>query len=216
MFHAQEAGEPQHAPERGDQDREPHQPPAARQGADAEQRDRDAEQGLRHVELVVVHVQAVVVLLRRFRRALDLLLLPRVFLDARGVDGDLLVEQGRGLRRQAGLRLADLELVEHALGEVLLHPLRLVVGPLVDRLRLVLRHRLHDVAVLDVAQRHEGGEDRHQDGDPLLRVSRDASAFSTPRRGLVISLIAPFGIGLHAKPAPRPPSSCPHPLSGEH
>ena len=47
---------------------------------------------------------------------------------------------------------------------MLLGALRLVVRPRVDRVGLGLCHRLHDVAVLHVAKRQEGGRERDQHG----------------------------------------------------
>ena len=89
----------------------------------------------------------------------------------------------------------------------MLGPLGLVVRPGVDAVRLRLLHRLADVAVLHVAQRHERRDDRDADGDQAVQVRAARLARFTLRRSCDFSIasVTVSASSLMAPMLPRPP-----------
>ena len=121
-----------------------------------------------------MHVEAVVLLGGRLGVLFDLGLLGLVLLRLGEVLGDLPVVERARVGREPGDRVAlQAELLRGHLGERLFRALGLEEAPLVDARRLRLRHRLHDVAVLHVAERHERrahGDERRDGGVELARA----------------------------------------------
>ena len=62
------------------------------------------------------------------------------------------------------------QLVQAVLVDMQLHARELILGPGVDRVGLRLLHRLIDVVVLDLRDRHEHREDHHRDGDQIVQA----------------------------------------------
>ncbi len=148
------------------------EPPLPGEGRDPRQRHGHTQAGLRQVELVVMDIHRLVVFGGLLRLGLDLLLFPFVLFRGRFLGGDAGFHLGLRRWLQSGAHVElDPQHLHRVLSDVLLGALALVVGPLVHRSGLGLLHRLDDIAVLHIAQGHEGRHHGHEKRDEPVQAA---------------------------------------------